>query len=304
MANPLRLALVGIGKIARDQHLPAIDASPDFILVAAVSRNARIEGVANFVDIEALVASGLEVDAVVVATPPRGRHAIAAVALAAGWHVMLEKPPGASIAELRPMAPGDRTLFFGWHSRHAAAVATAKRWLAGCRIMAGHIDWREDIRTWHPGQDWILAGGGLGVFDPGINALSILTEILPAPAWLTAATLDFPANRAAPIAATLDLAIPGAAISACFDFLQTGPQSWQIRLETDKGNLVLDAGGAALLIDETPQQLPVHGEYPSLYQRFAELVATGASDCDIRPLELVADAFLLGDRRIVSAFDF
>lgn len=304
MANPIRLALVGIGKIARDQHLPTISASPDFSLVAAVSRNARVEGVANFVDIEALAASGLQVDAVVIATPPRGRHAIAAAALAAGWHVMLEKPPGATIAELRNLTPGDRTLFFGWHSRHAAAVASAKRWLAGCNITAGHIDWREDIRAWHPGQDWILAVGGLGVFDPGINALSILTEILAVPAWLTAATLDFPANRAAPIAANLALALPGAAISGCFDFLQAGKQSWQIRLETDKGTLVLDDGGAVLLIDETPQQLPLQGEYASLYQRFAQLVATGASDCDIRPLELVADAFLIGDRRTVAAFDF
>ena len=36
------VALVGVGKIARDQHIPAIAADPDFELVAAVSRNAAI----------------------------------------------------------------------------------------------------------------------------------------------------------------------------------------------------------------------------------------------------------------------
>jgi D-galactose 1-dehydrogenase len=304
MTHRLRLALVGIGKIARDQHLPAIAADPAFELVAAVSRNARVEGVANFATIDALVASGLALDAVVIATPPMGRHRIAATALAAGWHVMVEKPPGATLAELRQLVPGDRTLCFGWHSRHAAGVAAAKRWLGDCRITGGAISWREDIRVWHPGQDWILAAGGLGVFDPGINALSILTLVLPAPVWLSGAALDFPANRAAPIAATLALACAGAPISGDFDFRHAGTPCWRIRLATDSGELILDAGGAELSIDGAPQQLPATGEYPGLYQHFARLIASGASDCDATPLELVADAFLIGERRQVAAFDF
>ncbi|MFX5656779.1 hypothetical protein ABTE24_21610, partial [Acinetobacter baumannii] len=41
------------------------------------------------------------------------------------------------------------------------------------------VIWREDVRHWHPDQEWIWQPGGLGVFDPGINALSIVTEILP-----------------------------------------------------------------------------------------------------------------------------
>ena len=48
------VALVGVGKIARDQHIPAIAADPDFELVAAVSRNAAIDGVPNFTDIDRL----------------------------------------------------------------------------------------------------------------------------------------------------------------------------------------------------------------------------------------------------------
>ena len=35
------------------------------------------------------------------------------------------------------------------------------------------VAWKEDVRIWHPGQAWIWKAGGLGVFDPGINALSI-----------------------------------------------------------------------------------------------------------------------------------
>lgn len=300
----IRLALIGIGKIARDQHLPAIAADPAFELVAAVSRNASVEGVANFTDIDTLIASGVAIEAISIATPPVGRHQIAAKALAAGWHVMLEKPPGATLAEVRALAPGERTLFASWHSRHAAGVAAARDWLAARHVTRAHIEWREDIRQWHPGQEWILAPGGLGVFDPGINALSIVTAILPKPLRVASASLDFPKGRGAPIAATLAMASGDADVTADFDFLQTGAQSWNITIETDAGTLMLRDGGARLFIDAIEQSLPESGEYPGLYRQFAALIAAGTSDRDLAPLELVADSFLIGERREVAAFTF
>ena len=302
--HPIRLAIIGIGKIARDQHLPAIAADARFELVAAVSRNASVAGVPHFIDLGALIASGLPVDAVSLCTPPQGRHLLAAQALAAGWHVMLEKPPGVTVAEIRALQPGDRTLFASWHSRAAAGVAPARAWLAGRRVRAARIDWREDIRRWHPGQDWILAPGGMGVFDPGINALSILTEILPGPVRVTAARLAVPVNRAEPIAASLALAIGEADIAAEFDFLQAGPQSWDIVVETDGGRLALHDGGARLVIDGVAQALADRGEYPGLYRRFAELIAAGRSDCDLAPLELVTDALASGVTEAADAFEF
>lgn len=309
MAAPLRLALVGIGKIARDQHLPAIAAEHAFTLAAAVSRHATVDGVPNFADIDALVASGLAIDAVSLCTPPVGRHRIAARALAAGWHVMLEKPPGATLSEVHALQAqaltARRSLYAGWHSRHAGGVATARAWLADKHITAVRIDWREDIRIWHPGQEWILDAGGLGVFDPGINALSIATSILPGALRLDRARLLFPAGRGAPIAASLALVHDEAAvITAEFDFRQTGPQSWDIVVETDDGTLALHDGGARLVIAGVTQQGDGVGEYPALYRRFAELIACAESDCDLRPLTLVADAFLLGERADTEAFTF
>ena len=44
----LKTGLLGIGKIARDQHIPALTANPRFELVACASRNARVDGYANF----------------------------------------------------------------------------------------------------------------------------------------------------------------------------------------------------------------------------------------------------------------
>ncbi len=309
MAERIKLALVGIGKIARDQHLPAIAADAGFELVAAVSRNGRVEGVPNFIDIAGLIESGLPVDAVSLCTPPVGRHRIAAQALAAGLHVMLEKPPGATLAEVHQLqaqaAAAGRSLFATWHSRHAAGVDAARAWLADKQITRAAIVWREDIRVWHPGQEWILAAGGLGVFDPGINALSIVTGILPGALRLEHAKLAFPAGRGAPIAAVLEMVLADVVpVSADFDFRQTGPQSWDITVETSQGTLMLTEGGARLWIDGVEQRTDGIGEYPALYRRFAELVVAGKSDCDLRPMTLVADAFLLGERTETDPFAF
>jgi D-galactose 1-dehydrogenase len=305
--SPIRLALVGLGKIARDQHLPAIAADDRFELTAIVSRNADLDGVAHFTTLAELLASDVEVDAVALCTPPQPRHALAHLALAAGKHVMLEKPPGATLSEVEDLrltaAAHGLTLQTTWHSRYAPGVAPARDWLAGKTIQAVRINWREDVRVWHPGQDWIWEAGGLGVFDPGINALSIATAILPAPFFLTSAVLHVPENCQSPIQAELDFVdAAGAPIRAEFDFLQTGPQSWDIEVQTDAGLLKLSHGGAKLWIDGALVHEGPDAEYPGLYDAFARLVAGKTSDVDVSPLRHVADAFLLGRRVAAPAF--
>ncbi|MDP1028022.1 Gfo/Idh/MocA family oxidoreductase [Sphingomonas sp. KR1UV-12] len=311
MTAPIRLAVIGMGKIANDQHLPAIAANPDFDLVATVSRSGEPVGdLPLFPNIDALIASGPVVDAVALCTPPQVRRAIAATALAQGWHVFLEKPPGATLAEVVTLENAAQaagaSLFASWHSRYAHGVEPARAWLAARTIQRVTVTWREDVRVWHPGQEWIWAAGGFGVFDPGINALSIVTRILPRPFFLEDAVLDVPANRQAPIAARLNFRDDaGVPIAADFDWRQEGPQHWDIVVETDQGILRLADGGATLTLPtgETPTQADgLHGEYPGLYARFAEVIRAGTSDVDVAPLRHVADAFLRGKRETVEPF--
>ena len=186
----------------------------------------------------------------------------------------------------------------------AAGVEPAAQWLEGKRIDAVRITWREDIRRWHPGQDWILAAGGFGVFDPGINALSIATLILPDPLLLKSATMDVPAGRASPLAATLHMKCGDAPAEMQLDFLQTGPQTWDIAIDTDAGTIVLAMGGSIVKLPDGTEQKAADREYPRLYDRFAALVASGRSDVDLRPLQLVADAFLVAERSAGEAFAF
>jgi D-galactose 1-dehydrogenase len=304
----LRVAIVGFGKIARDQHVPAMAATDGVTLAAIADPRASLPDRPHFTTLEALLRDGPPIDAVAICTPPQVRRGQAAIALAAGKHVMLEKPPGASVGELDSLiaaaARTERTLFATWHSRFAPAVEPARQWLASRQIESVQINWKEDVRFWHPGQGWIWEPGGLGVFDPGINALSILTRILPQPLFLTAAELAFPANREAPIAARLALTdADDLSITAEFDFRQTGPQSWDIVVDTDHGPLTLSGGGKRLVAGGEVLVEAADEEYRGLYRRLVELAATGTSDVDLTPLRLVADAFLLGRRKIVESFE-
>jgi D-galactose 1-dehydrogenase len=299
----IRLAIVGLGKIARDQNLPALAASDAFELVGVASPHNSLDNVPSFKDLESLLGAVKNIEAVSLCTTPQVRFDIARLALERGLHVLLEKPPGATVSEviaLNAQAIDKKvTLFASWHSRHAAAVEPAREWLAKRKIRNVTIHWKEDVRVWHPGQAWIWKAGGLGVFDPGINALSILTRILPCPLVLQRAELRHPANCQTPIAADLDFRGPA---RMELDFLHPGPPRWDIDVDTDSGQLSLSRGGSEMRVDDQPVQLPPGGEYPRLYAHFADLVRRKSSDVDVAPLQLVADAFLSGERVEVAPF--
>ncbi|KAF0674775.1 Gfo/Idh/MocA family protein [Profundibacterium mesophilum] len=302
------ILLAGIGKIARDQHVPAILGGDDWELAATVSRNAGIDGAPGYATLAEALGAHPEIETVSLALPPGPRFAYAAEAIAAGRHVMLEKPPGATLAEcrrLRSLAHSHGvTLFGSWHSRAAHAVDAATQWLKGRDLRRADLIWKEDVRHWHPGQEWIWEPGGLGVFDPGSNGLSILTALMPGALHLRSAVLDVPANRDTPIAAQLVFDHESAEVTGRLDWRGTEPQAWDILLETDSGAARLGDGGA---IFEPGGGARIEGEdreYPALYETMAQLVREGRSVLDLEPLIHVADAFMIGRRRLTDPFDW
>jgi D-galactose 1-dehydrogenase len=303
----ITIAIVGLGKIARDQHVPALRANGAFELVAVASPHSQLDGVPSYHDVEALLHAVPNVSAVALCTTPQVRFPTARVALEHGHHVLLEKPPGVSVSEVLALVDlansKGAALFASWHSRHASAVEAAGASLVGRTIRGVTVTWKEDVRVWHPGQAWIWNAGGLGVFDPGINALSILTRILPGTLALRDAELFFPANRETPIAARLLLTeSSGAPVHAEFDFRHTGPQTWDIEIATASGTVTLSMGGSVLKIDNRVIATPPGTEYSGVYKHFANLVREQRIDVDVAPLQLVADAFLSGRRVVVEPF--
>jgi predicted dehydrogenase len=307
--NRLRVGIVGVGKIAKEQHIPALRANAAFELVACASRHAKVDGVANYPNLESMLDGRPDLDAVAICTPPQVHYEETRLALQRGKHVFLEKPPCSTTTQLDALALQARqsncTLFQTWHAQCAAAVDTAQLWLKPCVVRNGRVVWKENVRQWHPGQDWIWQAGGFGVFDAGINAVSILTKIVAEPIFVKAANLFFPANCDSPVAANVTFATGmGAVIDAAFDFRHTGVPTWDIDVATDRGALCLSAYGSTLAIDGKQVAAgTAEAEYQSLYRHFADLVRRHESDVDKRPLQLVADIFLVAKRLNVDPFE-
>ncbi len=307
---PMPIALAGIGKIARDEHIPALIDSPDWRLDAAISRSASVDGVRNFSDIDEFLADPGEVRTVALALPPGPRMAYARKAIEAGLNVMLEKPPAPTLTELRNLwslaQSRGVTLYASWHSRMGAAVEETRRRIAEARLRRLRIDWREDVRQSHPGQDWVWEPGNLGVFDPGINAFSILAVILDETPHLTSCRMEIPEGRQMPIAADLDFAtVAGAEISGRLDWRHDGDPSWRMEIETDRGTFALTRSGSAVEVDGAEISLDGSvAEYPLVYKRLAELVRASESEFDLRPMTLTADAFLIAERRVGAPFEW
>jgi D-galactose 1-dehydrogenase len=297
----IKIGIVGLGKIAHDQHVPVLQSSDAYELVGVADVRTQLSGVPSFGDLGSLAIGVPDLAAVALCTPPQVRYEIARDALQRGLHVLLEKPPAISVSEVQALKEianrNKRVLFAAGHSRYAPAVSPARSWISTRQVRRVTVSWKEDVRVWHPGQRWIWRAGGLGVFDPGINALSILTDILPGQLALTEAELHVPSNCETPIAARLSLSDSrGAPIEAAFDFRQHGPQTWDIVVDTHDGSLILSMGGKRLSVAGVPTAIDGTSEYRALYAKFAELVHTGRCDVDIMPLQLVADAFLCGSR--------
>jgi D-galactose 1-dehydrogenase len=306
-----RIAIIGVGKIAVDQHLPVIDRSDDFKVAATVStRLIAHHDLPVFKTPAELYRAMPDVDLVSICTPPGVRHAYVREALDAGTHVLMEKPPTPTISELDDLVAyakkKKRILFQTWHSRYNEAVDAARKIIKRDGVKSIRIDWRESVRKWHPGQDWVWEPGGFGVCDPGINALSIFTRIVPFPVFVERATLRFPSNRQTPV--DVDIVFKSAEpnkpeMSAGFNWLEESGEIWTIRVVTGRGDeLKLENGGRKLLVNNALVIENPDNEYEQIYAHFAKLLKKGKSDVTDEPLRLVADAFLLGARENVAEF--
>ena len=158
----LRIGLVGGGAHARNCLLPALRASRRARLSAVAdpspAARAACGCVPTFPDISALLAAG-PLDAVLIAAPPAEQPSLAALALAQGLHVYLEKPGALAATELLELATlaraRDRRVALGFnyrflpaHSDLAAALRSGRigRPVALLSIFTGPAagGWRTD----------------------------------------------------------------------------------------------------------------------------------------------------------------
>ena len=174
--RPLRLGVVGCGKVTQNVHLPAIakSSSCDLVAVCDVSR-AVIDGVARrygveraYTDLDALLADAA-VDAVLVAVGDPHHVPVALRALEAGRHVLLEKPLGTSAAECRPLraavARSGLVLQVGVMKRCDPGLAYARRAIA-------------DLGAVHSFGVWYRASA-----DPYVDEASVFLPVIRDPGY-------------------------------------------------------------------------------------------------------------------------
>jgi predicted dehydrogenase len=138
--EPLRLALIGCGRIAQVAHLPAIEkvaevelvgvADPSLTLVRGVAERYRVRRCTTQV---AELFAAPDVNAVLLAVPDRYHRALAEAALRAGKHVLVEKPLAATSEDCEALVElvGETGLVLqvGAMKRHDPGVRFARDWL-------------------------------------------------------------------------------------------------------------------------------------------------------------------------------
>jgi predicted dehydrogenase len=123
----LRVAIIGCGWAARALHVPALRRSRVGQVVAASDplehARAAVSPRRHFGDWRDMIAS-VACDAVLVATPPDLHAAAVLAALAAGRHVLVEKPVAVTLGDARRIADAarhsGRTVVVGFNQRHHA----------------------------------------------------------------------------------------------------------------------------------------------------------------------------------------
>jgi predicted dehydrogenase len=137
----VRVALIGCGRIAQVAHLPALEKAAGLRLVAVSDPSAdvarslaqRYDVPAAYTD-QAEVFADAEVEAVIVAAPDRFHFALAAEALRAGKHVLVEKPLTATVGEAEQLVDlvqqTGLVLQVGAMKRHDQGLQFAKRFVA------------------------------------------------------------------------------------------------------------------------------------------------------------------------------
>lgn len=187
----LRAALVGTGAVAH-LHAQALATRADVRLVAAVDTDPV--RAAEFAERYGIPAHGTsiddlpEVDVVHLCTPPAVHAAQAEAAFARGAHVVVEKPPALSLAEVdRMTAAADaagRLLAVVFQQRTGTAAAHVKRLLdsgALGRVLVARCDtlWYRDPAyfavPWR--GTWESEGGGT-TLGHGIHQIDLLAHLV------------------------------------------------------------------------------------------------------------------------------
>ncbi|HAX44232.1 MAG TPA: hypothetical protein DCY80_16920, partial [Solibacterales bacterium] len=177
-----RLAVIGLGWAARELHLPALRRTGAFEVVGTADPSPGLK--AGYLDYREIL-ERVECDAVLIATPPALHREGAEAALAAGRHVMLEKPVAAGVEDARAIGraaeAAGRVCAVGLNQRCHPRFVDLRN-----RIRRGDLGRVEKIRSvWTTGsgysaRSWLgrREEGGGSLLDLGSHQLDLWRFLL------------------------------------------------------------------------------------------------------------------------------
>lgn len=139
MTQPLRIGIVGCGRLAESGYAPALAQLPDLAVVAVADPDASRRSIvaalvggapAQLANATALVAA-VELDAVLIASPVDHHIDDAAAAASSGLPALLEKPPARDAATARRLGALDPAPWLGFNRRFDPGAQQARRARAG-----------------------------------------------------------------------------------------------------------------------------------------------------------------------------
>lgn len=206
-SGKLRVGIIGVGGIAKGVHIPGWRDIPavEIVAVADVDKK-RAQAVADefsiphaFTDYKKLLQLK-EIDVVDICTPNMFHTSIVLAALAAGKHVLCEKPLAVTPKEIEQMMRAEkkarRLLMVGQNNRYRGISIALKRY-----IEAGNLGKVYYTRAWAIRRNWLpvapgfiskkLSGGG-PCMDIGVHCLDLAMWLMgfPEPVSVTGASMQ------------------------------------------------------------------------------------------------------------------
>jgi predicted dehydrogenase len=256
----MRVALIGLGSAGADLHLPALSGLPGVVLAGACDPDAaRRDAAAGrwkvpvFADVDGML-SASRPEAVVVATPPALHVEHCVRVLAAGAHVVCEKPFVSSLEE------ADRVI---------AAAAAAGRQVAVNhefrempifralveRVRAGESGALRFVQTWQlmDMPPW-SEGGWRGalvhrtLFEAGVHLIDLLIALYgEQPLSVQASTSSGDPARSADAVIVATLEFSGGRLASLVQnrICRGEPQYFEVRVDTDRASYRASFGGRA-----------------------------------------------------------
>jgi predicted dehydrogenase len=193
MSGPLRIAFLGCGFIT-NVHSQQLRGVQPPIVRSYASRDAakaaeycRVHGGAgSFADYQRAI-DGADIDAVVVAVPPKHHLELTLSALAAGKHVLVEKPAFLTLDDYRTVIEARdrarRVVLVGENDHYKPLALTLRRLVAeaaiGNMVFAHFTTIAKRLKTADDWRNDEMMAGGDAFFEEGIHWLHIAGSLGP-----------------------------------------------------------------------------------------------------------------------------